>query len=73
MNDAQRYRLKAAECLSAAKTCAPPYRGPTLDMATSWLSLARQAEAELIARFSYSTTAPARTGPALSTMSLSPP
>jgi hypothetical protein len=46
MNDARRYRLNAAECLSAAKTCEPPYRGVTLDMATSWLALARQTEAE---------------------------
>jgi hypothetical protein len=46
MNDARRYRLNAAECLSAAKTCAPPYRGLTLDMASSWLALARQIEAE---------------------------
>jgi hypothetical protein len=46
MNDARRYRLNAAECLSAAKTCEPPYRALTLDMATSWLALARQTEAE---------------------------
>jgi hypothetical protein len=46
MNDARRYRLNAAECLSASETCGPRYRGLTLDIATSWLSLARQAEAE---------------------------
>jgi hypothetical protein len=46
MNDARRYRLNAAECLSAAQTCAPPYRGLALDMATSWLALARQTETE---------------------------
>jgi hypothetical protein len=46
MNDARRYRLNAAECLSAAQTCTPPYRGLALDMATSWLALAHQTEAE---------------------------
>jgi hypothetical protein len=46
MNDARRYRVNAAECLSAAETCGPLYRGLTLDMVTSWLALARQAEAE---------------------------
>jgi hypothetical protein len=46
MNDARRYRLNAAECLSASETCGPRYRGLTLDIATSWLALARQAEAE---------------------------
>jgi hypothetical protein len=46
MNDARRYRLNAAECLSAAQRCTPPYRGLALDMATSWLALAHQTEAE---------------------------
>jgi hypothetical protein len=46
MNDARRYRVNAAECLSAAKTCGLHYRGLTLDIANSWLALARQAEAE---------------------------
>jgi hypothetical protein len=46
MNDARRYRVNAAECLSAAETCGLHYRGLTLDIATSWLALARQAEAE---------------------------
>jgi hypothetical protein len=46
MNDARRYRVNAVECLSAAKTCGSLYRGLTLDIATSWLALARQAEAE---------------------------
>jgi hypothetical protein len=30
MNDAQRYRMNAAECLSAVERCGPPYRGLTL-------------------------------------------
>jgi hypothetical protein len=42
MNDAQRYRMNAAECLSAVERCAPPYRGLTLAIAASWVSLARQ-------------------------------
>jgi hypothetical protein len=46
MNDARRYRVNAAECLSAAETCGPTYRRLTLGIATSWLALARQAEAE---------------------------
>ena len=54
MNDAQRYRMNAAECLSAAERCEPLYRGLTLAIATSWLSLARQQEAmdELLAIWS---------------------
>jgi hypothetical protein len=42
MNDAQRYRMNAAECLSAVERCAPPYRRLTLAIAASWVSLARQ-------------------------------
>jgi hypothetical protein len=51
MNDAQRYRMNAAECLSAAERCEPQYRGLTLAIAASWLSLARQQKAmdELLA------------------------
>jgi hypothetical protein len=51
MKDVQRYRLNAAECLSAAERCELPYRGLTLAIAASWLSLARQQEAmvELLA------------------------
>jgi hypothetical protein len=54
MNDAQRYRLNAAECLSAAERCELPYRGLTLAVAEAWLSLARQQEAmdELLAIWS---------------------
>jgi hypothetical protein len=42
MDDAQRYRLNAAECLSAAERYDPPDRGLTLAIAASWMSLARQ-------------------------------
>jgi hypothetical protein len=54
MNDARRFRMNAAECLLAAKTCEQPYRGLTLVIATSWHALARQTEAEdeLIATWS---------------------
>jgi hypothetical protein len=51
MTDAQRYRMNAAECLSAAERCESPYRGLTLAIAASWLSLARRQTAmdELLA------------------------
>jgi hypothetical protein len=59
MNHARRYRGNAADCLLAAKTCDPSYRGLILAVATSWHALARQDEAmdELLA--SWSITAPA--------------
>jgi hypothetical protein len=44
MNDAQRYRMNAAECLSAAERCEQPYRRLTLPIAKTWLSLERQQE-----------------------------
>jgi hypothetical protein len=45
MDDAQRYRMNAAECLSAAERCELPYRVLTFAVAEAWLSLARQLEA----------------------------
>jgi hypothetical protein len=45
MNDAQRYRMNAAEYLSAAERCEPAYRDLTFALAEAWLSLARQQEA----------------------------
>jgi hypothetical protein len=58
MNDAQRYRLNAAECLSAVERCGPPYRGLTLAIAASWVSLARQQIAmdELLAIWTEAST-----------------
>jgi hypothetical protein len=44
MNDAQRYRMNAAECLSAAERCGPAYRDLTVSMAKTWLALARHAD-----------------------------
>jgi hypothetical protein len=44
MNDRRRYRLNVAECLSAASTCHPHYRGHLLCIAACWLALARQEE-----------------------------
>jgi hypothetical protein len=38
MNDTLRYRVNAAECLSGAERCEPPYRHLTLAIAFSWLS-----------------------------------
>jgi hypothetical protein len=51
MKDAQRYRMNAAECISAAERCEPAYRDLTLAIAEAWLSLASQQEAmdELLA------------------------
>jgi hypothetical protein len=45
MDDAQRYRMNAAECLSAAERCGPGYRALTLIIAASRLTLARHQEA----------------------------
>jgi hypothetical protein len=45
MNDAQRYRMNAAECLSAAERSEPTYRDLTFAIAEAWLSLARQQQA----------------------------
>jgi hypothetical protein len=44
MNDAQRYRMNAAECLSAAERCDPHYRGHLFCVAASWLGLGRREE-----------------------------
>jgi len=44
MNDARRYRLNAADCLSAANTCHSD-RSLLLSIAGSWYALARQDEA----------------------------
>jgi uncharacterized coiled-coil protein SlyX len=54
MNDAQRYRMNAVECLSAAERCGRAYRGLTQTVAESWLSLARQQKSmdELLAIWS---------------------
>jgi hypothetical protein len=45
MKDAQRYRMNAAECLSAAEECELPYCALTLAIVESWLSPARQQQA----------------------------
>jgi hypothetical protein len=45
MNDAQRNRVNAGECLSAAQRRELPHRGLTRALAASWLSPARQQEA----------------------------
>jgi hypothetical protein len=54
MNDAQRYRMNAAECLSAAERCGPAYRDLTVSIAETWLALARHQDAmdELLATWS---------------------
>jgi hypothetical protein len=45
MDDAQRYRTNAADCILAAQRSGPAYRDLTFAIAESWLSLARQQEA----------------------------
>jgi NAD(P)-dependent dehydrogenase (short-subunit alcohol dehydrogenase family) len=45
MNDAPRYRLNAADCLSAGNTCHSDHRSLLLSIAGSWYALARQDEA----------------------------
>ncbi len=61
LNDAQRYRMNAAECLSAAERCGTAYRDLTLAIADAWLSMARQQEAidELLAILSETQAATA--------------
>jgi hypothetical protein len=44
MNDARRYRMNAAECLLAAKTCEPSYRSVLLTTSAAWYALAIQDE-----------------------------
>jgi hypothetical protein len=44
MNDARRYRMNAAECLLAAKTCEPCYRSSLLAISAAWYALAIQDE-----------------------------
>jgi predicted Zn-dependent protease len=45
MNDVQRYRVNAQECLSAAERCEPAYRDLTISIAETWLALARHQDA----------------------------
>jgi hypothetical protein len=65
MNDVQRHRKDASECLSAAERCGLPYRGLTLASAGSWLSPARQQEAmdQLLAILSKAKSDTAVTAP----------
>jgi hypothetical protein len=45
MDDAQRYRINAADCLSAAERCGPAYCDLTVSIAETWLALARRQDA----------------------------
>jgi hypothetical protein len=57
MDDARRYRVNAADCLSAAKTCQPGYREIILSVSACWHSLAIQEEAiDLLRIFEASPT-----------------
>jgi hypothetical protein len=42
MNDAQRHRRNAAQCLTAAEPRESPYRRLAFTIAAYWLALARQ-------------------------------
>ena len=44
MNDARRYRVNAAECLLAAKTCELFYRSGILAISAAWYALAIEDE-----------------------------
>jgi hypothetical protein len=54
MNDAQRYRRNAAQCLTAAEPRGSPYRRLAFTIAAYWLALARQQKVvdELLANCS---------------------
>src|SRR5271154_2715694 len=45
MDDARRYRVNAADCLLAAKSCQPGHRGIILSVSACWHSLAIEEEA----------------------------
>ena len=63
MNDARRYRLNAADCMSAANTCHSDHRSLLLSIAGSWYALARQDEAtrDLLASWGMAEPGCART------------
>jgi hypothetical protein len=57
MNDVRRYRVNAADCLLAAKSCEPGYRGIILSVSVCWHSLAIEEEAmDLLRTFEASPT-----------------
>jgi hypothetical protein len=60
MNDAQRYRMNAAQCLSAAEPRGSPYRRLAFTIAAYWISLARQQKVvdELLANCSEAKAPP---------------
>jgi hypothetical protein len=60
MRNSRRYRLNAAECLSAATTCQGDYRSLLVSIAGSWQALARQEEAMEKLLVSWGIAEPAR-------------
>jgi hypothetical protein len=57
MDDARRYRVNAADCLLAAKSCQPSYRAIILSVSAYWHSLAIEEEAmDLLRTFEASPT-----------------
>jgi hypothetical protein len=58
MDDARRYRVNAADCLLAAKSCQPGYRGIILSVSACWHSLAIGEEAINLLRTFAASRAP---------------
>jgi hypothetical protein len=57
MDDARRYRVNAADCLLATKSCQPGYRAIILSVSACWHSLAIEEEAiDLLRAFEASLT-----------------
>jgi hypothetical protein len=57
MDDARRYRVNAADCLLAAKSCQSGYRAIILSVSACWHSLAIEEEAiDLLRTFAASRT-----------------
>jgi hypothetical protein len=57
MNDARRYRVNAADCLLAAKSCQSGYRAIILSVSACWHSLAIEEEAiDVLRTFAASRT-----------------
>jgi hypothetical protein len=57
MDDARRYRVNAADCLLAAKSCQPDYHAIILSVSACWHSLAIEDEAiDLLRDFEGSLT-----------------
>jgi hypothetical protein len=61
MDETKRYRLNAAECLLAAKTCGSGYRDTILSISACWHRLALQDQAMYTLLASWTSTQIPRT------------